>query len=161
MARHGSGILRTGTVSVVTTGVAVTGLIAGAGPAGAASGTERITVVETSVTTNTFPASATGPIHALGKDVQVNNKRDRFVFPKGAFVVEHHATASRQSFDKKNCTGRFTEQGTFRIVSGTKAYSHISGHGTYQLSGILIGCSQKKPPTAASIIINAAGPLSY
>jgi hypothetical protein len=40
-----------------------------------------------------------GPIHAQGKDVQISNNRDRFVFPKGSLLIWHKAKTSHQSFD--------------------------------------------------------------
>jgi hypothetical protein len=135
--------------------------VAAAAPASAATNnTERFTVVETSVTATSFPLSATGPIHALGKDTPLNNNNDRFAFPAGSLLIHHSPTADTGHFDPKTCTQRFTEQGTYRVVSGTKAYAHATGHGTYSLSGIVIGCDQNKPPKAVSIIINAAGPLT-
>jgi hypothetical protein len=137
--------------------------VAGASlPAWAASGTsgtQHFLAVETSPTAKTFPLSATGPIHALGKDTPLSNNTDRFAFPKGNLAITHHKTSGSQHFDKANCTGRITEQGIFQITGGTKAYAHASGHGTYSLVGYFIGCSQNKPPEAMSIVIQAAGPI--
>ena len=138
------------------------GAIPAASAAGGGGGTERFIVVSTSTSNGPVsgPVSATGPIHALGKDVPVDNNHDKFVFPKGTVLVAHHKTSGTQHFDKVTCTAQITEQGTFTVTGGTKAYAGAKGHGTYSLSGIFIACP-KKPPLAASFIIRGAGPLSF
>ena len=132
-----------------------------ASPATASTGgTEHFLAVNTSTANNApAPLAATGPIHALGKDVTVANGKDRFVFPKGAIVVIHKATKSSQSYDPGSCTGRFDQQGTFKVVSGTGAYAHVQGSGTFTLNGIFLGCG--KTPIGASVIIRATGSLSF
>lgn len=142
-------------------GAAAALTVVGAVPANAASGTEYLTFVQTNPNSNKSAVSATGPIHALGTDVQLTNNRDRITFPHGTVLFSHQQKSGSQHFDKQTCTGRFTERGVYRIISGTGAYSHVKGNGTYSLSGIFIGCNQNKPPTEFSLIINAAGPLSY
>jgi hypothetical protein len=92
--------------------------------------------------------------------VVVNNHRDRFVFPKGALIVRHRATSHRDSFDKVTCYGRHTESGIYRVLGGTRAYSHASGLGTYTLVVQFVGCSQTKPPRVFMFEVNASGPLS-
>lgn len=128
-------------------------------PASAASGTEHVLIVQTSPTANTMPVSATGPIHALGKDIPINDNKDKFVFPKGTLLISHHKTSGSQHFDKATCTGRFTEKGIYHVTGGTKAYANASGEGTYSLVGYAIGCNPKKPPTTLSVVVQAAGPL--
>src|ERR1700709_2537834 len=145
-------------------GVVALWIVGVAAPAGAATDhTERFLFVNTSATADSYPVSATGPIHALGQDHPIGNtNRDRIVFPAGTLIIRHDRTSGTNSaFDKKTCTFRFTEQGTYRVLSGTRAYSHVSGHGPYQLSGVGIGCDPNKPPSTFSLIIRAAGPLSY
>lgn len=141
---------------------ALTAVAFAASPAAATSpgGTEHFVAVNTSTANKAIaPISAIGPIHALGKDVQLTNDKDRFVFPKGAIVVVHKATKNAQSFDPGSCTAHFTQQGTFKVVSGTGAYAHVQGSGTFTVTGIFLGCG--KVPIAAVVIIRASGPLSF
>ncbi len=148
--------------SAVVAGVGAVGLVVGLGnPAGAATaGTERFLILQTSPTSRTAQVSATGPVHALGTDLTVSATRDRFTFPAGSMAVAHARTAGHQSYDRKTCTARFSEQGTYRVVSGTGAYAHASGHGTYWVTGVAIGCDPTAPPTAFSVVVRAAGPLT-
>ena len=59
-----------------------------------------------------------------------------------------------------------SQDGTYKLLSGTGAYAGISGSGTYQLSILAIGassggkCVQNKPPVAFHQVINASGPVS-
>jgi hypothetical protein len=144
-------------------GALALGVVGATVPASAATNhTERFLFVNTSATATSYPVSATGPIHALGKDTPIiNTNKDRIAFPKGSLLIRHQRTSGTESFDPTTCTGRFTEQGTFRVLSGTGAYVHATGYGTYQLAGVGIGCDQNKPPSTFSLIINAAGPLSF
>jgi hypothetical protein len=147
---------------VLVLGAAAFSVVGANIPASAASGTsgtEHVLILETSPTGNTFPLAATGPIHAAGKDVQLNDNKDRFVFPKGTLDITHERTSGGQSFDKVTCTGRFTEKGIYHVVGGTKAYANASGRGTYSLVGYFMGCNPKKPPTTFALILQAAGPL--
>ena len=153
--------MRKTSIAVASVGAVVLSLGAAAPALATTSGTERFTVVETSATGHTFPLSATGPIHELGKDVQLRNNMDRFVFDQGSLLIRHTRTSGTEQSDPKTCTFRFTEQGTYRVVSGTGAYKDATGNGTYQLRGIGIGCDHNKPPTTFSVILNAAGPLKY
>jgi len=104
--------------------------------------------------------TASGPIHAAGRDVVVNDNRDRFVFPKGTLVVAHHAVSSHDSFDPTTCLGRATETGTYQIVRGTDAYSGASGHGTYHVKVLIQGCNQNRPLNQFLLEIHASGPLT-
>jgi hypothetical protein len=146
-------------------GTAAVALAIGAGalPANAATDhTERFVFVNTSVTSPSYPVVASGPLHALGQDTPIgNSNRDKLTFQAGTLTIGHSRTSGTDHFDSKTCSDQFTEQGTFRVLSGTGAYSHATGHGTYQLTGVVIGCDQTKPPSAASIIIRATGPLTY
>jgi hypothetical protein len=123
------------------------------------SSTQHFLIVQTSETGNP-PVIATGPIHARGTDVQVNNRRDRFVFPGGVLRIRHHATTSRESFDPTTCLGRFSESGTFTIIDGTKAYKNVTGSGTYHVRGYFIGCTEGDPSNVVSIVITASGTVS-
>jgi hypothetical protein len=142
-------------------GALALGVLGSSVPASAAgANTEHFLAVQTSVA-HKVPLAATGPIHALGTDTPLGRTKDRFAFPKGALIIVHHRTSRQQTFDRTTCTARFTEQGTYRVSSGTGAYAHATGHGTYSVHGIFIGCDQHKPPLAISVVINAAGPLTY
>lgn len=135
--------------------------VAAASPALAAvSGTEHFTVINTSTADNSPPApiSATGPIHAVGRDKSLPHNMDRFNFAKGSLLVVHKPKHDTQSNDPKNCTYRFQETGTYTVASGTGIYLHAHGYGTYTLSGIGIGC---KSALVQVVTISANGPLSY
>jgi hypothetical protein len=143
---------------------AVTLIVGGAVPGAAAakshSGIEHFLVVQTSEAAPP-PLIGTGPIHAAGTDVQVNDNRDRFVFPKGTLRIKHHAKSSHESFDPKTCLGTFSERGVYKVTSGTGAYSDVSGHGRYKVQGYFIGCDDNDPSNVLSVTIRAHGPLSY
>jgi hypothetical protein len=153
--------MRKTSIAVASAGALALALGAASPALASVSGTERFTVVETSPTGSNFPLSATGPIHASGTDHVVSDHLDRFSFSQGSLLIRHTPTSHTQRNDPKACTFRFTEQGTYRVLSGTGAYKDATGNGTYRLSGIIIGCDPKKPPRASSIIINAAGPLKF
>jgi hypothetical protein len=140
--------------------LAVGGAAPGASAAGSHAGIERFLVVQTSET-GSPPVIARGPIHAAGTDIQVNDNLDRFVFPKGALRIRHHAKASHESFDPKTCLGTFSEGGEYKITAGTGAYSQVTGHGHYKVQGYFIGCTENDPSNVLSVVIRAHGPLSY
>lgn len=138
--------------------------IGGIAPAASAttthSGTEHFLVLQTSEQ-SAPPLIGTGPIHAAGIDLQLNNHHDRFVFPKGALRIWHTAKASNESFDPTTCLATFTERGVYTVLSGTGAYSHATGHGTYHLTGYFFGCTPDDPNNVFSLTLHADGPLSY
>jgi hypothetical protein len=136
-------------------------LTAGTATAASPSGSQFFLVVNTSTANGsaTAPVSAIGPIHALGKDIPLSANKDRFAFPKGAIIVMHKPTKNTETFDRGSCTGHLTQQGTFKVISGTGAYAKAQGSGTYALNGYFLGCG--KNATAASVIIKANGKLSY
>ena len=104
-----------------------------------------------------------GPIHAKGKDVVINDNRDRFEFPRGNVVIRHRAAkgGSHESHDSKNCYLKFTERGTWTAVSGTGAYAKVSGGGTYRVLGQGVACEANRPPEVFSLTIRARGQLRY
>lgn len=147
-----------GLISALT--LTVGGAVPGAAAARSHSGIEHFLVVQTS-DTGSPPIIGKGPIHAAGTDVQVNDSRDRFVFPQGALRIRHHAKASHESFDPKTCLGTFSERGVYTVTGGTGAYSHVTGHGRYKVQGYFIGCDENDPSNVLSVTIRAHGPLSY
>jgi hypothetical protein len=149
--------VRTGVVA----GVGALGLVVTlSSPASAAGNTEHFLAVQTTASAHALPLAATGPIHARGTDTPLSNTRDRFTFARGNLIIVHHRTSGTQHFDPKTCVAQFSEQGTYRVESGTAAYAHAAGHGTYAVTGIVFGCDQSKPPQAISVTIRAAGPLT-
>jgi len=86
----------------------------------------------------TYPVIAHGVIHARGVDHVLSNRRDRFVFPRGALLVRHRSTSSHGSFDSVTCTGHFTDRGIWHITGGTRAYAGARGVGTYVARGVIV-----------------------
>ena len=122
--------------------------------------TEHFILLQTSPADNATPiVIATGPVHARGTDVQVTNTKDRFVFPKGALIVLHHAKHSKDTFDPVTCYGTHTESGVYQVAGGTRAYDGAHGYGSYALRISFVGCSQNQPPDVFSLRIDASGPL--
>jgi hypothetical protein len=83
----------------------------------------------------------------------------------GAAVPAHKGTGT-QSFNPKTCLLKANLKGTYKLGSGTGAYAHISGSGTYQLSILAVGaksggtCSKTLPPPTFQQVIRASGPVS-
>jgi hypothetical protein len=155
------GIMRKLGVAAAGIGVLAAATLA-ASPASASGygGTQHFLVVNTSTADNaTAPVSAIGPIHALGKDIPLTSSKDRFAFPKGSIIVVHKATKETQSSDPASCSASFTQQGNFKVISGTGAYAHVHASGTFSVTGYFIGCGNTT--IAASVIIKATGTLSY
>jgi hypothetical protein len=138
----------------------VGGIAPAASAASTHSGIEHFLILQTSEQ-GSPPVIGTGPIHAAGTDLQLNNHHDRFVFPKGALRIWHTANASHESFDPRTCLATFTERGDYTVLSGTGAYSHATGHGTYHLTGYFFGCNPNDPNNLFSLTLHADGPLSY
>ena len=150
--------LRMAVAALTVVGAAIAG-VAGTASASPVTGTEHFLILQTG-TSQVPSVTASGPIHAAGRDIVVSDNRDRFVFPKGTLIVDHHAVSSHDSFDPKTCLGRATETGTYRIVRGTHAYSGASGHGTYHVKVLIQGCNQNRPPKQFLLEIHASGPLT-
>ena len=122
------------------------------------SGTEHFLAV-TNSPNGTPSVALSGPITDAGTDQIVNNHRDIFALSGGNLVVLHWATSHSQSTDKKTCTLRYNERGTYRVIRGTGDYAGAVGHGTYRLQVVAQGCDQSKPPTVFLLVIRASGPL--
>jgi hypothetical protein len=133
----------------------------------AAVGTEHFQLMSVTGDTNRSPVIATGLFTAGGRDHVVNNNTDKFVFPKGTITVRHSNSKGPQSFNPRTCLLRVNQHGTYKILSGTGAYTGITGHGRYRLTILAVGargangkCTQKKPPVAIELEIQARGPVS-
>lgn len=129
----------------------------------AVHGHQRFLLIGTDPTEEGGTVLGFGPIHAKGKDVVINDNRDRFEFPRGNVVIRHRATkgSTHERHDSKNCYFKFTERGTWTAVSGTGAYAKVSGGGRYRVLGQGVGCEQNKAPEVFSLTIRAGGQLRY
>lgn len=157
-----------GSIKILTTAVVLVGALLSvpasdaAGTAGT-SGHQRFVLITANTSSMGGPIAANGVIHAKGKDVVLKGNRDRFVFPQGNVIIRHHATKGtrHQSFDRTTCLFTYSERGTWRAISGNRAYSNVSGHGTYRVLSQGFGCSQNKTPKPSYTRITANGTLSY
>jgi hypothetical protein len=124
---------------------------------------QRFMLIQSDPEESGGPIAATGPIHAHGTDVVINDFKDRFKFPNGNVIIKHNPkeSLSTESFDPVTCLFTFRERGTWKTVKGTGAYAHVQGHGTYRVLGQGFGCEQNKPPEVFILRIVAKGPLSY
>lgn len=159
--------MRLANTCLVGVGVAALGLglVGAAAPAGAASGIQHFTVINTSTAdTMLSPPSwlaASGPIHRLGIDFNLSSTKDVFAFHNGTLVIAHKAKHDSQTQDPGSCLFTFTETGTYTVASGTGAYAHAKGSGTYTVTASGIGCSQNGPGLVSTSEIQASGPLSF
>jgi hypothetical protein len=139
----------------------------------AVTGAEHFQMMNTttSETSTTNPLIAWGLFTVPGVDKENANNTDVFKFPGGTFLVKHTTKkgTAHQSFNAKTCLFLYSEQGTFKVGSGTGAYKGISGSGTYALSVVGIGAklkngtcnpSQTAPAAAQQQEIAAVGKLS-
>lgn len=143
--------------------VAVTMMVAGlfwtAGPAMAATtGAERFTLFGSG---DSQTVIATGIFFAQGESVPLDEDNDLFVFPDGAFRVNHPQTGGDESFNEVACIGTATFSGTYTLSQGTGAYAGISGSGTYTGKAIFVaqrtdeGCSEEGG--SVWVFVNARG----
>src|SRR5579875_886037 len=61
---------------------------------------------------------ATGAFTAGGKDIEVNDNKDRMVFGDGSFVVRHPHAKSTFGFNPSTCVFHGTLKGKYRITNG-------------------------------------------
>ena len=122
-----------------------------AGAASGGTGSQRFSI---SGGNNGGSVYASGPISGSGRDVVLGENADRFVFANGSVLVSHSATSQNQSFDPRSCLGRFTESGTYQLVSGKGAYKGVTGSGTYSARGTSRGCD---PNARARYFVTASG----
>jgi hypothetical protein len=141
-------------------GVAGFGALGGVAVSGASSTPiQYFTAVQTSADGSQTIVAA-GVISATGTDQQLGAHRDNFVFPNGTITVRHEPQTQHQTFDSRTCVGTFTESGTYDVSHGTGDYTHATGSGVYNLTGVAQGCDRSAPPTSFVLTINAHGPLT-
>jgi hypothetical protein len=102
---------------------------------------------------------ATGPIHARGTDVVIDDNNDVFKFPAGSVRVHHVTKHSHDNFDPVTCCGTHRETGTYRVGHGTGAYDDARGHGTFSVTVRFVGCDQNAAPEIFMLVVRASGPL--
>ena len=127
-----------------------------AGSATGATGSQRFSI---SVNGSNGTVWASGPISGSGRDITFSrgrrNGEDEFILPAGKVFVAHSASSQSQSFDPRSCLTRFSESGTYQLLSGTGAYRGVSGSGTYTARGTTRGCDPKTATT--SYFVSASG----
>ena len=139
---------------------------AAAAPRPAASGTEHFQLMSTSATSKTSSIIAYGVFTAGGTDTRTTSSTDTVTFSNGTFKITHSKGTGTQSFNPKTCLLQVSQKGTYSLGSGTGAYAHISGSGTYQLSILAIGaksagtCSKTLPPPSFQQVIRGSGTVS-
>ncbi len=153
-------------VSVLIAGMATVSL---AGPAPAASGTQRFTVL---LGEEVEPVIASGPVRGVGTlvtDSHQFNPEDgsvlvvtRFVFEEGTLFVTFRGQAQLESVAR--CVTRTAIDGTFEITGGTGRYEGATGGGTFTDRGTLVlrrgaeGCSEDGVFRA---VIRATGAITF
>lgn len=149
---------------IAATGSTAAGAVPRTGPA--VSGTGHFQVMSTSATSKQSSIIATGVFTAGGTTTSTSTATSTATFPTGTFVLTHSKGTGTQSFNPKTCLLKVNLKGTYSLGSGTGAYAHISGSGTYQLSILAVGaksggnCSRTLPPVAFQQVIRASGPVS-
>ena len=123
-----------------------------AGSATGATGSQRFSISGSNTGGSVY---ASGPISGSGRDIVFGQNADKFVFPAGSVLVSHQATSQNQTFDPRSCLSRFTESGTYQLVSGTGAYRGVTGSGTYSARGVSRGCDQNA--ARSRYFVNASG----
>ncbi len=123
---------------------AVMATLALAGPALAASGTQRFTVL---LGDDVEPVIAAGVVRGVGTletDSHQFNPgdgsvvvRNRFIFEDGTVAVTFRGHAQLQS--GPNCVTRTAIDGTFEVTGGTGSYEGATGGGTFTDRGVLVG----------------------
>jgi hypothetical protein len=165
------------TIAALIGAAATVTMISGAGLAAASTHqaaahpavtkTEHFQAMSTTVTSNKVHLIAYGGFTAGGVDVQNRNGSDTFRFPGGTFHVTHKALGGHSHFTKATCLNKITQHGTFKISKGTGKFAGIRGSGHYKLLVLFIAarnshgaCSQRKPPVASQLLIQAQGPVT-
>jgi hypothetical protein len=159
-------MLAAATAVTVAGVVGVTGIVAAsaaARPTAARSGTEHIQVLSTTAGT---PASAIAyGVFTGGGTASLGTARlGTLTLNGGTITLSHKASkGGTEHFNPRSCLTLVTQPGTFKIVGGTGRFKGLSGHGTYQLSFLMVGakakgvCSDSKPPIAQQEVLRLSG----
>jgi hypothetical protein len=153
--------------ATVAGAIAVTSIAASASaqPAAVKSGTEHIQVVSSAAGS---PASAIayGVFVGGGSSNLGSSRVGKLALNGGSITLSHKAAkGGTERFNPRGCLTSVTQKGTFKIVSGTGRFRGISGHGTYDLSFLMVGakvngvCSQAEPPIAQQQVLHLSGHL--
>jgi hypothetical protein len=128
-----------------------------------AAPSQKFVLIQSDPSESGGPIAATGPIHARGTDVVIDDFHDRFKFPAGNVVIKHKParSGSSESFDPVTCLFTFIEHGTWKTVNGTGAYADVQGSGTYRVLAQGFGCDENRPPKVFILRIVGKGSLSY
>ena len=147
-----------------------------AGPAHAATGTQRFTIVFTGNPRAGVLGRvvATGPVTGVGTDATIaqdphpdgsETDTDLLTFPGGTITIRDTDPADAFHFNERTCTATIsTTAGTYTIVGGTGAYAGATGSGTFSAKGIVLfdrvpgGCSEE--PRLFFAVVQLAGPIS-
>ena len=151
--------------AAITVTAGVTAASAAPTASHAASGTEYIQVMSTSVTPGPASAIARGVFAAAGQARLGDAKYATITFPGGTIVLSHHPVKGSSRFYPAGCLSVISQSGSYRIVHGTGRYAGISGHGTYQLSLEIVAarasgrCSSARPPLGQQELVRLSGPV--
>jgi len=151
--------------AAITVTAGVTAASAAPTASHAASGTEYIQVMSTSVTPAPASAIARGVFAAAGQARLGDAKTATITFPGGTIVLSHRPTTNSSRFYPGGCLSLVSQSGSYRIVRGTGRYTGISGHGTYQLSLEIVAarvggrCSSARPPLGQQELLRLYGPV--
>lgn len=113
------------------------------------------------------PVALTGFVNDVGTDVSSGNQ-DVLHLSGGTLVIGHHSLENGGTFTEigNSCVFRVTDFGTWHVIDGTRAYSDVTGHGTYTETGTLTfptnstgGCNLNANPLAA-FVVHATGNLN-
>ncbi len=123
---------------------AVMATLALAGPALAASGPQRFTVL---LGDDVEPVIAAGVVRGVGTletDSHQFNREDgsvvvlnRFIFDDGELFVTFRGQAQLEA--GPNCVTRTAVKGTFEVTGGTGRYEGATGGGTFTDRGVFVG----------------------
>jgi hypothetical protein len=155
------------TVTLLSAAVLAAATATGVATAAVASSTRP--AIEHWIVESTNPVSATATLIARGPLTvggTVNLLTGHVQLPGGTLKLAHHQVWGTQGENPRTCLATVTSTGTYRVSSGTGRYSHVSGHGTYNLTAYAIvkkvngKCATKVVPYAQTELLTADGPLT-
>jgi hypothetical protein len=141
--------------------LALTGATASAASS-AASGTEHWIVESTNPVSATATLIARGPLTVGGT---INLETGHVRLPGGTLKLSHHQVRGAQGESARTCLATLTSSGTYKVTDGTGRYSHVTGHGRYDLVAYAIvkkvkGKCSDTVPYAQTELLTATGPLT-